>query len=206
MNHPHSRAAFLLVGGKSTRMGANKAFLDFRGQTLLERALRTLRATCGNVTIVGDPVTFASYAPAVADVFPNCGPLAGIHTALAHSEAELNLMLAVDMPFVSKELLLFLFDRSETATAKGIGDAPAVVTVPRIRGGWQPLCAIYRPEFLSTAEKALKAGRYKIDATFAGLHARIIDEPELAAAGFSERDFFNVNTPEDRRSADTAGL
>ena len=200
MNHPHSRAAFLLVGGKSTRMGANKAFLDFRGQTLLERALRTLRATCGNVTIVGDPVTFASYAPAVADVFPNCGPLAGIHTALAHSEAELNLMLAVDMPFVSRELLAFIF-----AVAEG-EDNHAIVTVPRTGKGFQPLCAVYRRDFSTTAEQALRAGRYKIDAAFSSVSVRVIEEDELAAAGFSEQSFFNVNTPQDRRAAERGDL
>jgi len=193
--------AFLLAGGKSSRMGANKAFLDFRGQTLLDRALATLREACGDVTIVGDLETFANYAPVVADVFAGCGPLAGIHSALLHSSAELNLMLAVDMPFVSPEFLRFLLAAAE-ATGKDAGkETAAIVTVPRTSRGFQPLCAVYRRDFLSTAEQALKAKRYKIDATFANLRLRVIDEPELAAAGFSKKNFFNVNTPEDRNAA-----
>jgi molybdopterin-guanine dinucleotide biosynthesis protein A len=191
-----SRAGFLLAGGKSSRMGTNvdKAFLKFRGETLLDRALTLLGAVCDSVTIVGDPGKFAEYGYAVADIFPGCGPLAGIHTALAHSSAELNLMLAVDMPFVSTELIAFLFD---TAAAND-----AIVTVPRINRGLQPLCAVYRRGFATVAEEALRAGKYKIDAVFARVSIRLITEDELAAAGFSEQSFFNVNTPHDRLAAE----
>jgi molybdenum cofactor guanylyltransferase len=203
-----SRAGFLLAGGKSSRMGVDKAFLVLDGQTLLERALGVLATVCESVTIVGEPAKFAGYAtfksaksgaakseiskqePVVADIFPGCGPLAGIHAALAHSTVELNLMLAVDMPFVSKELLAFLFAAAE--------EGGAVITVPRTSKGLQPLCAVYRHEFLTVAEQALRVGRYKIDAAFAGVSIREIDAAKLAAAGFMERNFFNVNTPEDR--------
>ena len=174
-------------------MGTNKAFLDFSGQTLLDRALGALRAACGDVTIVGDRATFADYAPVVSDVFPGCGPLGGIHSALANSSAELNLMLAVDMPFVSGDLLKFLLRAAE--------ESDAVVTVPKTSRGLQPLCAVYRVAFLSNAEQALKAGKYKIDSAFSGLRLRVVEETELAAAGFSENCFFNVNTPEDRQAA-----
>ncbi len=185
---------FLLAGGKSSRMGANKAFLDFAGQTLLARALTALSAACGNVTIVGDPETFANYGPVVGDVFAGCGPLGGIHSALANSSVELNLILAVDMPFVSQDLLKFLLRAAE--------ETDAIVTVPRTNRGFQPLCAVYRRDFLSAAERALRAGEYKIDSAFAGLPLRVLGKPELAAVGVSENCFFNVNTPEDRRAAD----
>jgi len=188
-----SNAGFLLAGGKSSRMGANKAFLDFAGETLLRRALGVLQAACGSVTIVGDPATFASGGRVIADVFAGCGPLGGIHAALVDSGAELNAILAVDMPFVSAELVSFLLAEAE--------ESGAVVTVPRTRAGFQPLCAVYRRDFASTAEQALRAGNYKIDTRFASVQPRIIEEPELAAAGFSEKNFLNINTPEDRRRA-----
>lgn len=185
---------FLLAGGKSSRMGADKAFLEFRGQTLLERGLARIGQVCSRVAIVGDPAQFSNYGSVVADIYPGCGPLAGIHAALAHSSAELNLTLAVDMPFVSAELIAYLFSAAEKSGA--------VVTVPRTGKGLQPLCAVYRREFASVADFALRAGKYKVDAAFGGLATRIIEEAELAKAGFSERNFFNVNTPEDRRTAD----
>jgi len=199
---------FLLAGGKSSRMGMNtdKAFLDFGGQTLLDRALTVMGAVCGKVTIVGDPGKFAQYGSSkydaakygsvVADIFPGCGPLAGIHAALVHSPAELNLMLAVDMPFVSRELLAFLFAAAERE------DNHAILTVPRTSKGFQPLCAVYRRDFAIVAEQALREGKYKIDAAFSSVSVRAIEEGELAAAGFSERSFFNVNTPQDRLAAE----
>jgi molybdopterin-guanine dinucleotide biosynthesis protein A len=189
-----SRAGFILAGGKSTRMGADKAFVDFGGQTLLERALTAIGAACERVTIVGDPAKFEKYGAVVADIFPGCGPLGGIHTALTHSPAELNLMLAVDMPFVSRELLAFLWATAES------GDA--IITVPIVGKGLQPLCAVYRRDFAPVAEEALRAEKYKIDAAFSKVSIRAIDKDELRAAGFSEQSFFNVNTPQDRLKAD----
>ncbi len=195
-----SRAGFVLAGGKSSRMGTNtdKAFLDFRGRTLLDRALTVMGEVCDRVTIVGDPAKFSRYGSVVTDIFPGCGPLAGIHAALVHSTAMLNLMLAVDMPFVSRELLEFLF-----AAAMDEAEAnDAVITVPRTSKGFQPLCAIYRRDFSTAAEQALRAGKYKIDAAFSGVSVRAIEEAELAAAGFTEQSFFNVNTPQDRLAAE----
>jgi molybdenum cofactor guanylyltransferase len=191
-----SRAGCLLAGGKSSRMGENKAFVSFHGQTLLDRALAALRAVCGEVTIVGDPAIFGDYGPVVPDLFPGCGPLGGIHAALSHSSVDLNVMLAVDMPFVSAELLRFLLREAEN------GASGAVVTVPRTSRGLQPLCAVYRRAFARVAELALKGGNYKIDSAFEAIPIKVITELELANAGFSEKDFFNVNTPDDRRAAD----
>ena len=192
---------FLLAGGKSSRMGTgvDKAFLDCGGQTLLDRALTVMGAVCESVTIVGDPAKFTKCGstkcgPVVADIFSGCGPLAGIHAALVHSPAELNLMLAVDLPFVSRELLAFIFAAAE--------DNDAVITVPRDGKGLQPLCAVYRRGFFTVAEEALRAGKYKIDAAFSSVSVRVIEESELAAAGFSEQSFFNINTPQDRLAAE----
>src|SRR5271166_3206245 len=172
-----SHAAYLLAGGRSSRMGENKALLNFRGLTLLDRALATLSATCASVTIVGDPVIFANYGPVLPDIFPGCGPLAGIHAALTHSSAELNVMLAVDTPFVSVELLRFVLRKA--------GDTRTIVTVPQTARGLQPLCAVYRRAFASIAEEAIRSGRYKVDEAFADVPIHMIDERELAAAGFS---------------------
>jgi molybdopterin-guanine dinucleotide biosynthesis protein A len=190
------RAGFILAGGKSTRMGADKSFLEFDGQTLLERALTLTTKVCDRVTIVGDPAKFANYKAdsVIADIFPGCGPLAGIHTALVHTSCELNLMLAVDMPFVSPELLSFLL---AAATSNA-----ALVTVPRVKDGLQPLCAVYRRDFAGVAEQALRAGKYKIDAAFPDVLTKVIEDDELASAGFSARSFFNMNTPQDRLASE----
>jgi molybdopterin-guanine dinucleotide biosynthesis protein A len=186
-------AAFILAGGKSTRMGTDKAFVTLNGRTLLARLLEVVRSVTTDVCIVGDTAKFSAFAPVVEDVFPGCGPLGGIHAALRVSKAELNLILAVDVPFVSFALLQFLM-----AHARNSG---ASVTVPRINQGWQPLCAIYRREFADAAETALRAGRYRIDALFDQVQVQVVAEEALEAAGFSSNIFRNLNTKEDLEAA-----
>jgi len=185
--------AFILAGGKSTRMGADKAFVALDGRTLLARALELARSVTQNVGIVGEAEKFKAFAPVVEDVFPGCGPLGGIHAALRASQTELNLILAVDMPFVPPALLPFLITRARSSTAK--------VTVARAGGGWQPLCAVYRREFTDAAEKALREGRYKIDALFDEARTQVVSEEELEAGGFSASVFRNLNTTEELETA-----
>src|SRR5208282_814253 len=132
-------AAFVLAGGKSTRMGSDKAFVLLDGRTLLDCALELARSVTREVCIAGNAAKFAAFAPVVEDVFRECGPLGGIHAALRASSAELNLMLAVDVPFVSRAFLRYLIERARSSSA--------VVTVARTGEGWQPLCAVYRREF-----------------------------------------------------------
>jgi phospholipid/cholesterol/gamma-HCH transport system ATP-binding protein len=186
----HDLTAFVLAGGKSSRMGGDKAFVSLDGQTLLARVLALAHSVATDVRIVGDPAKFSSFAPVVEDVFPDCGPLGGIHAALRASPADLNLILAVDTPFVSLALLQYLITRAKSSPA-------AMVTVVRASGGWQPLCAVYRREFADAAEKALEAGRYKVDALFTAAQTQVIEEDELKAAGFSLSMFRNLNTPEE---------
>lgn len=182
-------AGFVLAGGKSRRMGTDKAFIELKGRTLLEHTLASMRSVTPDIRIVGAREKFAPFALVVEDIFQECGPLGGIHAALRGSPAELNIMLAVDMPFVSEIFLHYLISEARTATE-------ATVIVPRSEGRRQPLCAVYRPQFADTAEQALLAGRNRIDSLFDAVETRVIDEEELARAGFSTTIFRNLNTPE----------
>jgi molybdopterin-guanine dinucleotide biosynthesis protein A len=186
--------AFILAGGRSTRMGADKAFVTLHGRTLLARALELARSVACDVRIVGDPAKFAPFAPVVEDLFRRCGPLGGIHAALRASETDLNLILAVDVPFVSAALLRYLIMRAKTCTA-------ATVTAACANGGWQPLCAVYRPQFADAADAALGAGRYKIDALFDAQPTQMVREEELESAGFFPAMFRNLNTQAELEAA-----
>ena len=170
-------------------MGVDKAFLELGGRTPLARVLELAATVAENVAIVGDPAKFAASAPLIADVYPGRGPLAGIHAALRHSETELNLMLAVDLPFLDDRLLKYVVAQAECSSA--------LVTVPFVSGHYQPLCAVYRKAFASLAEEALAQGRNKIDALFPRISVRLIDEEELANAGCDPAALRNVNTPEE---------
>jgi molybdopterin-guanine dinucleotide biosynthesis protein A len=184
--------AFVLTGGKSTRMGEDKALLRLpNGMTLLEHALATCGAVAGQVGIVGPRSRYFAYAWAgeiVEDIFPDRGPLAGIHAALTITQTDWNIMLAVDVPSASASLLRWLLSEARK-TGK-------LITVPDV-GGQQPLCAVYRKGFREIAESALQDNRNKINGSFPPADTRVIREQELAAAGFSPEMFANVNTPED---------
>jgi molybdenum cofactor guanylyltransferase len=174
-------------------MGTDKAFVVFDGQTLLARALELGQQACSHVRIVGSAEKFQTFAPVVEDIFRGCGPLGGIHAALRATRAELNLMLAVDSPFVTSALLEFLLEQ-----ARG---SRATVTVPQSGGRLQPLCAVYRRAFADVAEKALRAGSFKVDALFDARTTVVISENELEASGFSTAMFRNLNTPEELTAA-----
>src|SRR5690242_19771847 len=127
-------SGFILAGGRSSRMGTDKSLLRFGNSTLIESAVDRLRRVTTEVAIVSPRNDLVRYAPVIHDIYPDRGPLGGIHAALASSGHELNLMLAVDMPFVDPELLrrvLAVADESQTT-----------VTAPQTRDGWQPLCAV----------------------------------------------------------------
>jgi len=180
-------AVFVLAGGKSSRMGTDKALLAINGTTLLGRALAVARQISGSTFIVGEASKFASFGDVIEDAYRGCGPLAGIQAALSCSAADFNIVLAVDLPLVSEQLLRFLLSTSQ--------QSDAVVTVPRVKARLQPLCAVYRKAFSAVAEESLRKGKYKIDSLFEQVSTRIIDEPELNAAGIATAMFENVNTP-----------
>lgn len=189
--------AFVLTGGKSERMGQDKATLRLpSGNTLLEHALAVAGEVAGEVRIVGPRERYSHLAWAgeiVEDIYPHAGPLAGIHAALSQSGTEWNLIIAVDLPRVTSKLLLWLIEQAKTA-----GKQVAIVSVGK---GVQPLCAVYRRDFAATAERALEQGRYKVDASFDPAETHLIAESELSAAGFSPELFTNVNTPDEFRES-----
>jgi molybdenum cofactor guanylyltransferase len=189
-------SGFILAGGRSSRMGTDKSRLRFGDSTLIESAIRHMRTVTNHVFVVSPRADLARYAPIVHDVYPDRGPLGGIHAALASSQHEFNLMLAVDMPLVPAELLEKL-----VAIAQ---ESRAVVTVPQTSDGLQPLCAVYRKEFAMLAERALRTDDYKIDRLFKQIETRIVNESELGKWGYSPQVFMNLNTPDDLRSAVTA--
>jgi molybdenum cofactor guanylyltransferase len=184
---------FVLAGGHSTRMGADKAFVELNGHTLLERALQTLSGVASAVWILGSREKFENFGDVIEDEFPDHGPLGGIHAALRASREDPNLILAVDMPFVETRFLQYLIKRA------GVGEA--VVTVPRVAGRWQPLCAVYRRGFADVAEPGLCAGKNKIDPLFGQVALQVIDEAELKGQSFALEMFRNVNTPEELSAA-----
>jgi len=174
-------------------MGSDKAFLRLGDETLLSLALKAAGAVAVDVRIVGDRQKFAAFGRVVEDVYRGQGPLGGIHAALSSSVTELNLVLAVDLPFMGADFLEYMLSRAR--------ESKATITVPLVGERLQPLCAVYRRGFAEVAERSLREGKNKIDSLFASVATCVIEEDELVRAGFSAEMFRNLNTPEEWEKA-----
>src|SRR6185437_4100723 len=96
------RAGFILTGGRSSRMGSDKALFPWHGTTVVEHLSGMVASVAGSSTLVGHPERYSHLGlPCLADLRPECGPLSGIETALAGTSAEWNLILACDVPEVT---------------------------------------------------------------------------------------------------------
>jgi molybdopterin-guanine dinucleotide biosynthesis protein A len=107
---------FVLAGGRSTRMGQDKALLQLAGRPLLDLALDKLRALplAAAPRIAAARSDLSSHAGVIADLHPGCGPLSGIEAALAASTQPLNVFLPVDTPLLPAHFLLWMLERAET--------------------------------------------------------------------------------------------
>jgi len=190
--------AFVLAGGKSSRMGSDKAFLELEGKSLLVRALELAHTVTDEVRIVGQRDKFEPFGPVIEDIYTGRGGLGGIHASLTATSTDLNLILAVDTPFLRPEFLRYLVSEARRC--------PATITVPRLGSGFQPLCAVYRRSFLARAEQALQAGKNKIDPLYTPADTHILSEPELIRLGFFAEMFDNLNTREEWERAQRSRL
>ena len=102
---PSEVGGYVLAGGKSTRMGRDKALLELGGKPLVLHAVVKLRRLCKEVHILSSRAELDAFAPLVADLREGCGPLGGIEAALVHSRYAWNLFMPVDMPFLPSSFL-----------------------------------------------------------------------------------------------------
>ena len=184
MSTSHDLTGFVLAGGKSRRMGRDKALLDWHGRTLLEHMVDLISSATGQVHVVGrDPLP---------DRRPDHGPLSGIATALETSETSAILVVAVDLPFLTKEFLNYLRSQAELSDSRLIACKI---------GSHFPLCLIIRQSLLPEVHRRLDAGDLSIHGLVEEAGERVISEPELRAAGFDPSLFRNINTEQDYREA-----
>lgn len=182
----------ILAGGKSSRFGANKALTELPDGLMIEHPAKILAALFQErLLVTNTPEEYAFLAwPMTGDIYQEAGPLAGIHAALKTAAKPLIFVAGCDMPFLDKEIILYLCD-----LASGYD-----VVIPRTTAGLEPLHAIYRQTVLATIEKSLDNGNRKIHRIFAELKVREVDEAELLAISGNLTSFRNINTIEDLRA------
>jgi molybdopterin-guanine dinucleotide biosynthesis protein A len=165
-------------------MGRDKAMLPFRGGPLAEAIGRAVEEAAGCVVLVGTPERYSALPwPAIPDLYPGEGPLGGLLTALVHTSADWNVMVACDMPGVSAAFLREMLTVAQASDADILAPCPAP-------GKPEPLCAIYHARVRSAMEKAFARGVRKVSAAWEGLQVVNWLVPEIS-------HFRNINTPED---------
>lgn len=185
----------VMLGGLSTRMGRDKAQVMLGGKTLLERAVDRWQSYGEALQLSVGAAERAALAPrglaAVADVYPERGPLGGLHAGLRACATDLMLLVAVDCPFLSYA--------QADALLSAIGDGDACVYT--IEGRPQPLFGLYRRRCATPAETLMLDGENRMSRLLEWVHTVYVPAPD-------PEPFRNLNTPEELAEAErllTAG-
>ena len=190
-----ARAAVVLCGGESSRMGRPKASLPFGPETLLGRVLRACGEACGETVVVAAPGQDLPALPAgtrvVRDGRPGQGPLEGLAAGLAAVTAPAAFCTSCDVPFLRPALVGRLFD--------ALGDAAAAQGV--VDGFAQPLLAVYRSSLAGKAADLVRSGRRRVIYLVEGESVALVPETALREADPDLASFRNCNTPEEYAAA-----
>jgi molybdenum cofactor guanylyltransferase len=186
---------FILVGGASSRMGTDKAQLVFDGLSSIERIAAELSSVASSVNLVGSRHHYRHLSlKNVPDIHPGWGALGGIHAALAACERDWALVVACDLPFVTKEF----FER-----LKGFRGQQVDAVVPiQADGRPQPLCALYRRNTcLVETEKLIEMDEHTPRALLRSVKTHWLEFAELRDLPGANNFFLNINTPADFEEA-----
>jgi len=188
-------AGIVLAGGQSSRMGRDKALLQLGGLRLLVRTARLIQSAVGGpATVVGGGAAYRSLGLRVLeDDWPGAGPLGAIATTLRVSEAPWCLVVACDLPYLTKEWLDYLIARALASEADAV--------VPISSGGAEPLCAAYHQKCAPVIRAALEAGTRKVTDGLASLLLETISPMECKPFDRDGLLFKNMNSPADYQEA-----
>ncbi len=182
-------SAYILAGGKSERMGENKAFLFFREKPFIDEIYNGLSRIFKNVTIVTKPEYKALYKrkKLVFDIMSLQTPLVGILTALKHSINDFVFIKSCDNPIFSADLI-----KAMTEQINGYD-----VVMPKLSDGFHPLFAIYSKNCLTPIENQLKNGNRRTIDFFRHVNICLMDEEKVKKYDPDLVSFININTKKD---------
>lgn len=179
----------VLAGGRSSRMGIDKALVQVGGRRLIERVVETLRGLFPEILIVTNQV--GRYedlrGEIVTDLFPGKAVLGGIYTGLKEASSPKAFFAACDMPFLNPALITSLKDKAE-----GVD-----VVIPDAEGKLHTLHAVYSKACLPFIEEDIKADRLKVTGFFPHVRVKVVPEEALRRFDPDLLSLFNANTPED---------
>jgi molybdenum cofactor guanylyltransferase len=187
-----SVSAAIMAGGKSKRMGQDKAWIELDGEPLIARVATVLADVADEVIIVANDPKYESLGlRVVRDRYPTGGALGGIATGVGAATHDTVLIAACDMPFLSPDVWRVILGHS--------GEADVVI--PKIGGEYETLHALYTKACVPQMARAIAENRLRVISFFDQVRVLAIEEPELRAVDPTLRAFTNVNTPEELASA-----
>jgi len=184
----------VLAGGKSSRMGFNKAFIEIGDRRLIDATVDRLARLFPEVLIIANDLDLYAYLGmrVIPDLIPNSGSLGGIYTGLTAAAHPRAFFVACDMPFLSADLITLLVREAENWD----------VVVPRVAGELQPMHAVYAKSCLPFIKEAIDVGKFKITGFFPRVKVKTIEETALRAVDRDLLGLMNVNTPHDLEKAE----
>jgi len=194
MQNPHNAfdlcpdvTGVILAGGRSRRMGRDKATLEINGQTLFDRTLAMLHGIFREVLIAGDrPDLATAQVPCVPDIYPGSA-LGGMHAALKAAATPWVFVTPCDLPYPDERLIRLMLGHRQGYD----------VVIPRTPQGLEPVFALYHKNCLTLMEKMLRQGDYRIYDFYPQVSVHYLDVQNFSADW--QRALLNLNTPEDLR-------
>lgn len=186
---PNAVSGIILSGGKSTRMGKNKALIEVEGIPIIERIYALFKRLFQEVWIITDQQELFAGLDAKfhGDLIPNLGAIGGLYTGLVLASFPHSFCVACDMPFLREPLIDYLLRQR--------GGFAAVV--PRTSDGWQPLHAVYSKTCIKPIEELLAQKKTKIIDVYPMISLRVVEEDEFRTLDPLNESFLNINTPGD---------
>jgi molybdenum cofactor guanylyltransferase len=182
-------SGIILSGGKSSRMGKNKAFIEVDGITIIQRIYNLFKTLFSEILIVANETElFRNFeAKIYRDLIPDRGALGGLYTGIFSSSFPHAFCVGCDMPFLKAPLIRYLTNKIEDYD----------VVVPRTKDGFQPLHAIYSKNCLNPIRKIMEQKQFKIIDFYPMVKVNVVEEDEFRSLDPVKESFLNVNTPEE---------
>jgi molybdopterin-guanine dinucleotide biosynthesis protein A len=181
----------ILAGGKSSRIGEDKAFLLLEGKPLIEIMLDKLKTLFKSLLIITNkPQVYKKYGiKTYKDIIAEHGPLGGIYTALTKSRSAHSFIVACDMPFLNPDFVRYMLRKIDGFD----------VVIPRYRGQLEPLCTVYSKNCIPSIENEISKKNLKIRSFFPNVKVKVISEAEILKFDSEGKLFVNINTLPDYR-------
>ena len=174
----------IIAGGKSSRMGTDKAFVNYNNKTLIEYAVSVINPVVDTIIISSNKPNKIKGFKVVSDIYKNIGPVAGLYSCLKVTQTEANIIIPCDTPKLTTVLYKQLL--TEYQKQKNI-----VAVVPRLPDGKiEPLIGVYSKSILFEIENSIAVGDYKLVNLLSKINTKYIDITDI-------EQFKNINTPAD---------